>query len=228
MTSSELLAVATREVGYHEGGGKRTKYGQWYGMDGVYWCMQFVQWCYAQAGAPLPFKTASCGVLLRWYRSNQPECIVSDPIPGCIVIFDFPGGAATDHTGIFVSRGNYGPVPTVTTIDGNTTGLKGTNEANGGWVQQKTRSVNFARPTYIWPRELQSDEDSKLLDNEEDVDMQKRYNTMKEIEQGAAWAATTVQKLIARKIIGGNDKGLDLSEDMLRMLVFNDRAGLYK
>ena len=234
-TGKDVLNTALAELGTKESppDSNRVRYNTWYYGKEVSgsaypWCMAFVQWCYAHAGAALPLKTASCGALLRWYRANQPECIVSDPIPGCIVIFDFPGGAATDHTGIFVSRGLYGAVSTVTTIDGNTSGVKGTNEANGGWVQQKTRSVTFARPTYSWPRELQSDGDSKLSDNEEDGDMQKRYNTMQEIEQGAAWAAITVQKLIARKIIGGNDKGLDLSEDMLRMLVFNDRAGLYK
>lgn len=56
----------------------------------------------------------------------------------------------------------------------------------------------------------------------------KRYNTIEEIKQGASWAADTVRKLMDRKIITGNGVGLNLSEDMLRLLVFNDRAGLYK
>lgn len=64
-----------------------------------------------------------------------------------------------------------------------------------------------------------------IKDEEDDV---KRYNTIEEIKQGAGWATDTVQKLIDRKIITGNGVGLNLSEDMLRMLVFNDRAGLYK
>ena len=64
-----------------------------------------------------------------------------------------------------------------------------------------------------------------IKDEEDDV---KRYNTIEEIKQGAGWATDTVQKLIDRKIITGNGVGLNLSEDMLRMLVFNDRAGVYK
>lgn len=64
-----------------------------------------------------------------------------------------------------------------------------------------------------------------IKDEEDDV---KRYNTIEEIKQGAGWATDTVQKLIERKIITGNGVGLNLSEDMLRMLVFNDRAGVYK
>lgn len=72
-------------------------------------------------------------------------------------------------------------------------------------------------PRYSGPRKTKEDED----------DM-KRYNTIEEIKQGASWAETTVRKLMDRKIITGNGVGLNLSEDMLRMLVFNDRAGLYK
>lgn len=33
-----VVSTALREVGYVEGRGNRTKYGQWYGMDGVPWC----------------------------------------------------------------------------------------------------------------------------------------------------------------------------------------------
>ena len=40
--ASDVLAVATREIGTVEQSGNRQKYGKAYGMDGVYWCMQFV------------------------------------------------------------------------------------------------------------------------------------------------------------------------------------------
>lgn len=213
----EILAVAAREIGYHENAGKRTKYGAWYGMDGVAWCMIFVQWVYHQAGIPLPYKTASCGALLRWYKANQPECVTADPVPGCIVIFDFPCGAATDHTGLYVSRER---ADTITTIDGNTSGL---NQANGGWVQQKTRKWTYARPTFIVPRALR--ENGK---NDEEDDTMRRFQTIEEIKKDAPWAAETVQKLVNRGVIKGSGSNLDLSEDMLRMLVFQDRAGVYE
>lgn len=52
-----------------------------------------------------------------------------------------------------------------------------------------------------------------------------RFNKIEEIPE---YAKTTIQKLIDRNILKGNENGLDLSEDMIRMFVFNDRAGLYK
>ena len=42
------------------------------------------------------------------------------------------------------------------------------------------------------------------------------------------WAKPTVQKLMDKGIISGvADNCLDLSNDLLRLLVINDRAGLY-
>lgn len=43
--------------------------GKAYGMDGVYWCMQFVWWCFQQVDKSLFMdggKTAPCGELMRW------------------------------------------------------------------------------------------------------------------------------------------------------------------
>lgn len=211
-TGKDVLSVAVKELGTkeHPANSNNVKYNTWYYGRNVYgsgypWCMAFVQWCYQMAGVRLPFKTASCGALLRWYRTNAPECIVKDPQPGDIVIFDFPGGADTDHTGIFESAaGNM-----VTTIDGNT---GTTSEANGGAVMRRTRDKSVVR-AYIRPRELEDD--------------MPRYNTIKEIEATASWAAATVKKLMERKALNGDGTGLNLSEDMLRTFVVNDRMGLY-
>lgn len=206
-TSEEVLAVAAGELGYRESAGGRNKYGAWYGMDGVAWCMQFVQWVYAHAGAPLPFKTPSCGGLLRWYRRNQPACVAREGVPGCIVIFNFPGTKHdTDHTGLFVSE----TATHITTIDGNTSGE---NDANGGCVRRRTRRLSYANPTYIIPLELEEN--------------MRRFQTLEEIKRETPWAAGTVEALLARGALAGTGAGLDLSADMLRMLVVNDRAGAY-
>ena len=220
-TGKEILALAVREIGYREGAGQQNKFGAWYGVDGVAWCMQFVQWCYAQAGAPLPFRTASCGALLRWYRSSQPECVVEEPAPGCIVIFDWPGtGYDTDHAGLFVSK----TAAHITTIDGNTSSA---NDSGGGYVMQRTRALSYANPVYIRPRELTQEEDENM----------KRYNTIQEIERDAPWAVETVKKLAGSGALKGNSgqldgngfpSGLDLSTDLLRGFVVNDRMGLYR
>lgn len=52
-----------------------------------------------------------------------------------------------------------------------------------------------------------------------------RYNKLYEIP---AWGKTTIEKIINKGLLKGDDKGnLNLSEDMLRMFVVNDRGGLY-
>lgn len=223
----KILDVAVAELGAKEypPNSNRVKYNEWfygYNVSGpAYpWCMAFVQWCYAQAGVPLPVRTASCGELLRWYKANQPECVTDDPVPGCIVIFDFPGTKySTDHTGIFESAGSR----YVTTIDGNT---GSTSDSDGGEVMRRSRPVSNVA-AYIVPLALRKEEDSDMEE--------RRYNTLVEISEGAPWATETVAKLIERDIIRGNgvkDKhgrpaDMDLSTDMLRLLVWNDRAGLY-
>lgn len=212
-TGKDVLSVAVKELGTkeHPANSNNVKYNTWYYGRNVYgsgypWCMAFVQWCYQMAGVRLPLKTASCGALLRFYKTTDPACVVTDPQPGDIVIFDFPGGADTDHTGIFESAaGNM-----VTTIDGNT---GTTSDANGGAVMRRTRDKSVVR-AYIRPRELEDD--------------MPRYNTIKEIEATAPWAAATVKKLMERKALNGDGTGLNLSEDMLRTFVVNDRMGLYE
>lgn len=206
-----VLAVAAGEIGYHEGKNKHNKYGEWFGMDGVAWCMEFVQWCYHEADFDLPFKTASCGELLRWYQKNQPECIAKGPVPGCVVIFDFPRTAySTDHTGIFEGMGALN----ITTVDGNTSNG---NDSNGGWVERRTRKISYAKPVFIVPRGLTEKEDDEM----------KRYQTLDEIKAECPWAAPTVEKLLKKGYLTGDGKSLDLTRDMLRLLVVNDRAGCY-
>lgn len=77
--------------------------------------------------------------------------------------------------------------------------------------------------------------------DEEDDDMvTPRFNTLDEIRQAYPWAVATMEKLTDSKsgkaILNGDGKvdangfytGLDLTLDMIRILVVNDRAGLYK
>ena len=59
-------------------------------------------------------------------------------------------------------------------------------------------------------------------------DTMRRFQTMEEIQTDAPWAAETVQKLVNRGIIKGKGDNLDLSEDMLRMLEYQGRAGVYE
>ena len=215
-TAERVLAVARSQLGVYEmpSGSNRVKYNDWYYGKAVSgsaypWCMAFVQWCCHEALAPLPFRTASCSALLRWYREHEPQRLVATPRAGDIVIFDLPGGAAIDHTGIYERAQGE----SIVTIDGNTgTG----NDANGGAVMRRTRSRAYAA-AYIRPQGWE--------EQEEDM---KRYQTIEEIGKAAPWAVETVRKLTERGALRGDGQGLDLSEDMLRAFVVNERMGLYR
>ena len=206
-TVSELLELARRQIGVKEcpPNSNNVRYNTWYyGREvsgAAYpWCMVFVQWVFDQAGVKLPIRTASCGALMR--AAKAAGCWVTKGYqPGDVVIYDFPGGAATDHCGIVESvDGTY-----ISAIEGNTSS---NNDADGGAVERRARKfsqiVGAVRPTY----------DKEV----EEV----RYNT---VEECPDWARETVQKLIDKGYLGGNGQGLDLSHDMVRVLVIQDRAG---
>ena len=141
-TADKLLSIAAGELGTVEApaGSNRTKYGKWYGLDGEPWCMMFVQWCFAQAGMPLPCRTASCSALLRWYRQNRPRQVVPEPRRGDIVIYTF------GHTGIVLlpSAGS------ICAIEGNTSAGEAGSQDNGGGVYLRTRQRSLVS-AYIRP-----------------------------------------------------------------------------
>lgn len=206
-TVSELLDIARRQIGVKEcpPNSNNVRYNTWYYGREVNgraypWCMVFVQWVFDQAKVKLPIRTASCGALMR--AAQSADCwVTGDYRPGDVVIYDFPGGAATDHCGIVESvDGTY-----ISAIEGNTSS---TSDADGGAVERRARKfaqiVGAVRPSY----------DKEV----EEV----RYNT---VEECPDWARETVQKLVDKKYLDGTGKGLDLSYDMVRTLVILDRAG---
>ena len=208
-TVSELLDIARRQIGTRESppNSNNVRYNTWYyGREvsgAAYpWCMVFVQWVFDQAGVKLPVRTASCGALVR--SAQSAGCwVTGDYRPGDVVIYDFPGGAATDHCGIVESvDGTY-----ISAIEGNTSSA---SDADGGAVERRARKfaqiVGAVRPTY-----------------DKEVD-EVRYNT---VEECPDWARETIQKLVDKKYLDGTGKGLDLSADMVRLLVILDRAGAF-
>ena len=206
-TTSELLDIARRQIGTRESppNSNNVRYNTWYyGREvsgAAYpWCMVFVQWVFDQAGVKLPVRTASCGALMRSAQSAG-QWVTGDYRPGDVVIYDDPGGAATDHCGIVESvDGSY-----ISAIEGNTSS---TSDADGGAVERRARKfsqiVGAVRPSY-----------------DKEVE-EMRYNT---VEECPDWARETVQKLIDKGYLGGNGQSLDLSHDMVRVLVIQDRAG---
>ena len=209
-TVSELLDIARRQIGTKESppNSNNVRYNTWYyGREvsgAAYpWCMVFVQWVFDQAKVKLPTRTASCGALMR--AAQSAGCwVTGDYRPGDVVIYDFPGGAATDHCGIVESvDGTY-----ISAIEGNTSSA---SDADGGAVERRARKfsqiVGAVRPSY-----------------DKEVD-EVRYNT---VEECPSWARETIQKLVNREYLNGTGEGLDLSADMVRLLVILDRAGAFK
>ena len=210
--ASDILAVAVKEIGTVEQSGNRQKYGKAYGMDGVYWCMQFVWWCFQQADKSLFMsggKTASCGELMRWAQSHG-QWVTTGYRPGDVLIYDFPGTAyKTDHCGICESvSGQY-----VTAIEGNTSsGISG-SQANGDGVYRKRRPkahiVGAYRPDY--EEDTMSYEDFK------------KYMEQYRAEQGkksvSSWAKDDWDKAKADKITDGTaPQGLITRQEVATMI----------
>ena len=185
-TVSGLLAIARGELGAVESpaGSNRTKYGKWIGLDGQPWCMSFVQWCCAQAGEPLPYRTGSCSALLNWYRKNRPEQIVPDPRPGDIIIYNF------GHTGILESA----DAGTVTAIEGNTSTGEAGSQNNGGGVYRRTR-----RKTLVTAYIRLFEEDT--MTGKEIYDALQSYLAQQSVPE---WAQAEFQEAVALGITDGS------------------------
>lgn len=189
-----------------------------YGYNGVAWCCMFVWWCFREAGASNLFygggKTASCTTLMKWAKANN-LWVTKDFKPGDVILYDFDKDPIwSEHVGICESATKT----SVTCIEGNTSGSG--SQDNGGEVLRKTRSISLVlgafRPKYDFV--------DKLIKEGKNMDG-KRYNNIGEVPN---YAKATVNKLIALGHLKGGDKGLDLSEDMLRILVILDRAKVFK
>ena len=155
MSLSKVIEIARAELGVTENpaGSNRVKY--WTDFDPAFqgqpWCAAFLWWCFREAGESAAFfggaKTASCGVLLRWYKEQGLTVPVEQVQPGDIVILNFHGTKDTEHCGLVVDvDSRY-----ITTIEGNTSPSDG-SQSNGGMVCEKrryaTQVVAVCRPKY--------------------------------------------------------------------------------
>ena len=222
MTSRDVALLAATQVGISENppSSNNVRYNTWYygrevSGSSYPWCMVFVQWVFAQLGVALPQRTASCGALMRAAQMSG-QWVTADYRPGDVVIYDFPGGAATDHCGIVESVTDSG----VVAIEGNT---GSGSDADGGQVQRRSRAWSVIVGA-VRAKDLMEEVTSEVED---------RFNT---VAGCPSWAQATVDKLVALGYLTGNsgkvdDQGrpadLDLSRDMLRILVICDRAGVF-
>lgn len=190
-TAEKVLAIARQELGTKESpaNSNKVKYNTWYygrevSGSAYPWCMVFVQWVFRQAGIPLPLKTASCGALMNAAKKAG-QWVTKDYCPGDVVIYDFPGGAATDHTGIIEKVTLTG----VVAIEGNTSQTG--SQSNGGMVCRKTRPVSqivgVVRPKF--------EEDEMNIDKLTDAELVKLAERMQ-----AALAKQPVSSRLAAEL----------------------------
>lgn len=244
----KLIEIAKSEAGYLEkannnslydktanaGSNNYTKY--WADIypsyQGQPWCACFVTWCFVQA-----FGQAMAKTLLKHYpyvycpTMSGLFTLNANPKAGDIVIF-YNNGTFT-HTGIVTGvKGDY-----FTTIEGNTSG--GSNIiANGGGVCAKgyynsnLPGTKFCTPDYSILADVNNEED---IDMEELNALKERVNALENkmiynyIDGNMPdWARPTIQKLVGKGLLVGDENGeLGLTDELLRILVINDRAGLY-
>lgn len=185
----DVLNIACGQLGVTESpaGSNRTKYGKWMGLDGQPWCMSFVQWCFHQAGTPLPHKTGSCSALLNWYKANRPECVVKDPQPGDIAIFTF------GHTGI-VERALPG---SVMCIEGNTSPGQSGSQDNGGGVYRRQRNLALVR-AFIRPFPKKED----IMTGKEIYDALSDYLSRQTVPN---WAKKELEEAVKMGITDGSN-----------------------
>jgi hypothetical protein len=145
------LAEARRHLGYREEppGSNRTRFGSWFGLDGVPWCAIFVSYCFEVGagvvlgdGRSFERGVASVPQLRTWLRDTGRWLGPGPGQPGDLVLFDWDGGVP-DHVGLVEHV--TGPSRFVT-IEGNT-GIG--HDSDGGEVMRRTRSgrgiVGFGR-----------------------------------------------------------------------------------
>lgn len=151
MRGIKIVDVAMKEIGYSETpkNSNKTKFGEWFGLNGVAWCGIFVSWCFDKAGFPLGnigYRKgyAGCSTAVAHYAKTGE--ITKNPIKGDIVFLDFNGDKKYDHTGIFIEKIDN---EHFWAIEGNT--ALG-NDSNGGMVMRRKRS--YATALFVHPKVL--------------------------------------------------------------------------
>lgn len=209
------------------------------------WCAMFVSVVFAnvygveKAKEMLGGYFAYCPYGVSYFK-NKGIWKTNNPKAGDVIMFKDSTGLAC-HVGI-VSDVKNG---CVYTIEGNTSSASGV-VTNGGSVAEKSYSLTYNRilgyGDINYEEELtvtQFDQLTAKIDSLADI-----INTMgKEIadlktantpviynyidDNMPDWARATIQKLVDKGVLKGDENGLNLNEDLMRQLVINDRMKMY-
>ncbi|WP_149264435.1 CHAP domain-containing protein [Actinomadura sp. K4S16] len=158
---AEVIKLAKKQVGVHEGKGGMTKYHRWYvstphaketakrdggfsvkEYNGAQWCNMFVSWLGAQTGVKNMGWDAYTVQHANWFKETGRWGHTAKP--GSVVFFDWQDGSKAgigdiDHVGIVVKDNGNGKI---TTIEGNT------DNAVKEKVRDKSQVVGFGYPDY--------------------------------------------------------------------------------
>ena len=113
----EIIRIANEQVGYKEYANNKTKYGEWYGLQGE-WCDIFISWLANQVGIlnTLIPKEAYVPTTANWYKNKG---LLKDknyrPQKGDLILFDYNHNKTPDHIGIV----DYVEGNVIHTIEGN-------------------------------------------------------------------------------------------------------------
>jgi len=168
MSNSTALAVmrlALRQYHYMESppGSNKTKFGKWFGMNGVAWCAEYVSWCGYHAAGDNPIALSANAadiqdmtvrgkggkyILEHTGNNKKKKAALSKIKLGDNASFNFNGGTSRQHTGLAVGVwGEY-----VYCIEGNTSFDNNGSQSNGGAVALRKRHystiVCVDRPAY--------------------------------------------------------------------------------
>ena len=161
-TASKVIEVAKKEVGYLEkrtnawlssktknaGSNNYTKYGKWFGMNGVYWCAIFVSLIFNKAFGKTKAKKLLCGNFSASSETLRQQFIKADkyaggkttPKKGYIIFFIGSRHNGANHIGlVYKVEGGR-----VYTIEGNTSGGS-TVVDNGGGVAYKSYPIGYEK-----------------------------------------------------------------------------------
>lgn len=160
-SSSCIVTIAKNEVGYHEkasnsslnsftdnaGSANYTKYGKWYGTNGVAWCAIFVSWCANQAGVSTSIipKTNDCDTSMSKFKTRSRFYSASGsytPQVGDLFFVGTTSNGVTDatHTGIVVSVTSSN----ITVVDGN----YGNKVSKHTYSRTDTSLLGYGNPKY--------------------------------------------------------------------------------
>jgi len=210
--------------------------------QGQPWCACFLTWCFVQA-----FGKEKAEKLLKHYpyvycpTMSGLFNLNTNPKRGDIVLFYRNGRFS--HTGIVISvEGDF-----FRTIEGNTSDGSGIIPNGGsvcrkGYYNSKLPGTKFCTPDYSLVEsgdltmtqyeELKSEITTLKKENEHLKSVIGRINDKmiyNYLDTNIPdWAFSTVKKMADKGFLKGNEKGeLGLTDELLRIFVINDRAGVY-